>query len=89
MPHHCHASLPCLPALPCLSCLQSRRAYAEIRPRIKGRFVTPEEYAAYQAQQEGGVEAGVGMAEADGFSSPALPAFSEEDAVVPVPTFVA
>lgn len=24
---------------------QSRRAYAEIRPRIKGRFVTPEEYA--------------------------------------------
>lgn len=22
--------------------LQSRRAYAEIRPRIKGRFVTPE-----------------------------------------------
>jgi hypothetical protein len=26
---------------------QSRKAYAEIRPRIKGRFVSPEEYAAY------------------------------------------
>jgi len=32
---------------------QSRKAYAEIRPRIKGRFVSPEEYAAYtQAQNE-------------------------------------
>lgn len=28
---------------------QSRKAYAEIRPRIKGRFVSPEEYAAYMA----------------------------------------
>jgi hypothetical protein len=28
---------------------QSRKAYAEIRPRIKGRFVSPEEYAAYTA----------------------------------------
>lgn len=32
---------------------QSRKAYAEIRPRIKGRFVSPEEYAAYlKTQQE-------------------------------------
>lgn len=32
---------------------QSRKAYAEIRPRIKGRFVSPEEYAAYiKGQQE-------------------------------------
>ena len=32
---------------------QSRKAYAEIRPRIKGRFVSPEEYAAYiKSQQE-------------------------------------
>lgn len=28
--------------------------YAEVRPRIKGRFVSPEEYAAYKAQQAGG-----------------------------------
>jgi len=33
---------------------QSRKAYAEIRPRIKGRFVSPEEYAAYMS---GGTEA--------------------------------
>lgn len=31
---------------------QSRKAYAEIRPRIKGRFVSPEEYAAWKAQQD-------------------------------------
>ena len=31
---------------------QSRKAYAEIRPRIKGRFVSPEEYAAYKAQRD-------------------------------------
>lgn len=31
---------------------QSRKAYAEIRPRVKGRFVSPEEYAAYMAQRE-------------------------------------
>ncbi len=30
---------------------QSRKAYAEIRPRIKGRFVSPEEYAAYTSSQ--------------------------------------
>jgi hypothetical protein len=30
---------------------QSRKAYAEIRPRIKGRFVSPEEYAAYTNSQ--------------------------------------
>ncbi|KAL4443767.1 hypothetical protein ABPG75_011504 [Micractinium tetrahymenae] len=76
---------------------QSRRAYAEIRPRIKGRFVTPEEYAAYQAQmaaaeQAAGGEAG-DYAEAEGPEAPhaeaAVPSFAEEDAVVPVPTFVA
>lgn len=33
---------------------QSRKAYAEIRPRIKGRFVSPEEYAAYMATQREG-----------------------------------
>ncbi len=27
----------------------SRKAYAEVRPRIKGRFVSPEEFAAYRA----------------------------------------
>lgn len=32
---------------------QSRKAYAEIRPRIKGRFVSPEEFAAYQAERVG------------------------------------
>lgn len=31
---------------------ESRKAYAEIRPRIKGRFVSHEEYAEYKAQQE-------------------------------------
>jgi CCT motif/B-box zinc finger len=31
---------------------QSRKAYAEIRPRIKGRFVSPEEYAAYTNGQQ-------------------------------------
>lgn len=31
---------------------QSRKAYAEIRPRIKGRFVSHEEYAEYMATQE-------------------------------------
>ena len=31
---------------------QSRKAYAEIRPRIKGRFVSPEEFAAYMAQRD-------------------------------------
>lgn len=30
---------------------QSRKAYAEIRPRIKGRFVSPEEYAMYVKTQ--------------------------------------
>ena len=28
--------------------------YAEQRPRIKGRFVSPAEYAAWRAEQEGG-----------------------------------
>lgn len=40
-----------LPALP-LS-LQSRRAYAEIRPRIKGRFVTPEASQPQRVGREG------------------------------------
>lgn len=31
---------------------QSRKAYAEIRPRIKGRFVSHEEYAEYMASKE-------------------------------------
>lgn len=31
---------------------QSRKAYAEIRPRIKGRFVSHEEYAEYKAQKQ-------------------------------------
>lgn len=31
---------------------QSRKAYAEIRPRIKGRFVSPEEYAAYTNEHQ-------------------------------------
>lgn len=31
---------------------QSRKAYAEIRPRIKGRFVSHEEYAEYMAQKQ-------------------------------------
>jgi hypothetical protein len=30
---------------------QSRKAYAEIRPRIKGRFVSPEEFAVYVKTQ--------------------------------------
>ena len=29
---------------------ESRKVYADKRPRIKGRFVSPEEYAAYMAQ---------------------------------------
>jgi hypothetical protein len=33
---------------------QSRKAYAEVRPRIKGRFVSPEEYAAWRATQDAG-----------------------------------
>lgn len=33
---------------------QSRKAYAQIRPRIKGRFVSPEEWAAHLAQQAAG-----------------------------------
>lgn len=44
----CSLDAHCLLLLSTL--LQSRRAYAEIRPRIKGRFVTPEEYAAYQVR---------------------------------------
>lgn len=36
---------------------QSRKAYAEIRPRIKGRFVSPEEYAAYTKGQQPHFEA--------------------------------
>jgi hypothetical protein len=35
---------------------QSRKAYAEIRPRIKGRFVSHEEYAEYMATQKQHVE---------------------------------
>lgn len=35
---------------------QSRKAYAEIRPRIKGRFVSHEEYAEYMATQKQQVE---------------------------------
>lgn len=35
---------------------QSRKAYAEIRPRIKGRFVSHEEYAEYMAAQKQQVE---------------------------------
>lgn len=31
--------------LPCLPLLQH---YADVRPRIKGRFVSPEEFAAWQ-----------------------------------------
>lgn len=30
---------------------QSRKAYADIRPRIKGRFVSPEEYAEYMKEK--------------------------------------
>lgn len=33
---------------------ESRKRYAEIRPRIKGRFVSPEEYAAYQERHSSG-----------------------------------
>lgn len=29
---------------------ESRKAYADVRPRIKGRFVSPEEFAAYVAE---------------------------------------
>lgn len=30
---------------------QSRKAYAEVRPRIKGRFATPAEVAALKAAE--------------------------------------
>jgi hypothetical protein len=75
-PHH---SLPCHPLS---ASLQSRRAYAEIRPRIKGRFVSPEEYAQYQAQTAA-QKAGLPYVP----SMPA-PAPVEDDAVVPMPSFV-
>ena len=32
----------------------SPQHYADKRPRIKGRFVSPEEYAAWRAEQEAG-----------------------------------
>lgn len=64
--------------------LQSRRAYAEIRPRVKGRFVTPEEYAVYQAQAAA-EKAGVPYVPASAMTPPAP---VEEDAVVPMPSFV-
>lgn len=74
---------------------QSRRAYAEVRPRIKGRFVTPEEYAAYQAgvpyvapaQPAGGDKAaGQAGAMAAYAAMDALDAsYHEEDGVVPMP----
>ncbi len=33
----------------------SRKAYAEVRPRIKGRFATKEEVEAYKARQAAGI----------------------------------
>ena len=85
------------PACPPLPVLQSRRAYAEIRPRIKGRFVTPEEYAAATgtaAPADAAVPAAAAPAEKaggplhlGGYAPPAaaMPALSEEDGVVPMP----
>ena len=88
-----------LPACP--PSLQSRRAYAEIRPRIKGRFVTPEEYAAATgtaAPADAAVPTAAAAAAAlaekaggplqlGGYAPPAaaMPAHSEEDGVVPMP----
>lgn len=66
---------------------QSRRAYAEIRPRIKGRFVTPEEYAQYQTQASGD-KAGVMFPGSYVPGTVAAPLPLEEDAVVPLPSFV-
>ncbi len=38
---------------------QSRKAYAEVRPRIKGRFATKEEVLAMQAAAAAGLPAPV------------------------------
>ena len=38
---------------------QSRKAYAEVRPRIKGRFATKEEVAAMKAAAAAGLPAPV------------------------------
>lgn len=40
---------------------QSRKAYADIRPRIKGRFVSPEEYAAYMKEKNQGLQDNVAV----------------------------
>ena len=58
----------------------SRKAYAEVRPRIKGRFATKEEVAAMKAAEaamKGGVAGAVGgIAAGD--------AFKASDSLVPV-----
>lgn len=54
----------------------SRKAYAEVRPRIKGRFATKEEVAAMKAA-EAAMKGGVGgIAAGD--------AFKASDSLVPV-----
>jgi hypothetical protein len=45
----------CLP-VPCL------QHYADKRPRIKGRFVSPEEFAAWEQQEQEGLQAGAAVA---------------------------
>lgn len=59
---------------------ESRKAYAEVRPRIKGRFATREEVAAMKA--EAGVQAG--SPESALIDSPFAGAPAFEDGCVPV-----
>ena len=52
---NCCSAPVCLP-LPCL------QHYADKRPRIKGRFVSPEEFAAWEQQEQEGLQAGAAVA---------------------------
>lgn len=59
---------------------QTRKDYAEVRPRIKGRFVSPEEYAAWKVEQEQGRK-GAG-------SAALLPAAPQQEDLHVVPTLM-
>ncbi|KAL4437401.1 hypothetical protein ABPG75_004540 [Micractinium tetrahymenae] len=49
---------------------ECRKHYADLRPRIKGRFVSPEEFAAYKASQQAEAAGGTACAAVAGEGSP-------------------